>query len=466
MDSDKSAPPAAPQDLMPPPCMVVLVGASGSGKTTWSQARWPHHRALSSDAMRELLTDSERSQWASAQAFELMRHAARLRLELGQRVIIDATSARPEDRRQWLTLAREHGVPACAVWLDVPEQVCRERQSQRTRQVPDYAIARQLEELGETRALLEREGWDMILRVDEHMAPGEAECLKSWVPPALGPAGVLGVRSSAEACDIVGDVHGCYDELMALVQKLGWQPDGELHAHPEQRLLVFVGDLVDRGPKSAQVLDWSERMVAAGRALLVRGNHDDKLRRYLCGNKVKVDEHLQTTLDELEAMPAPQREDLTRRAIALIDASPMWALFGTQAQPRCGSEAALVVAHAAWKPSLMRAKEDKVRWFCLYGPSTGKKSEAGYPERLDWKTRYPEQAPLCVTGHTPFSGEVEVRQNTMCLDTACVFGERLTALRWPELEVVSVDALQVWAQNDGRVAEQPELVAYPPRGAR
>lgn len=444
---------------MAPPCVVVMVGASGSGKSTWSRAMWPETSVLSSDEVRQWLVDNENAQWANKQVFEVLEVAARARLELGRRVIIDATNAKKEDRKQWRALADEFGVPCAAVWFDIPQETCEARQETRERKVSARVIARQLGDLANVREQLEQERWDMIWRVDEDHAPGEHEELVAWSEPAARPAGVKGVRLGAKRCDIVGDVHGCHDELLALLDKLGWvATDDGLHHHPEDRLLVFVGDLVDRGPASVKVLEYANAMIEEGRAILVRGNHDDKLRRYLLGNKIKVDHHLQTTIDELDALDADTRAAVGERAIAMIERSPYWALLGSTSEDRADTEAELVVAHAAFKPSLMQSKEDKVRWFCLYGPSTGKKDERGYPERVDWTVRYPSRGPLCVTGHTPFSGPVEERNNTMCLDTACVFGFRLTALRWPEMELVDVPAREDYSGDSARVSARPTLV--------
>lgn len=445
-------------DWMSPPCVVVMVGASGSGKSTWSKARWPATSVLSSDELRVLLVDNENAQWANTQVFKVLEVAARARLELGRRVIVDATNARKEDRAQWRALAREFDVPCAAVWFDIGQEECEARQQTRERKVSARVISRQLEDLEGVSEQLTAEDWDMIWRVDSAHAPGEHAVIKAYQEPDVRPAGTMGVRLGAKRCDIVGDVHGCYDELMALLDKLGWQPDGKLHVHPEDRLLLFVGDLVDRGPASVPVLAYVDAMIEAKRAFLVRGNHDDKLRRYLLGNKVKVDAHLQTTVDELEALAQDERQRITERAIAMIEASPYWALVGSTEEHRADTEATLVIAHAAFKPSLMQSKEDKVRWFCMYGPTTGKKDARGYPERVDWTLRYPTSGALCVTGHTPFSGAVEERNNTMCLDTACVFGHRLTALRWPEMEIVEIEAARDYTGDSNRVEERPTLV--------
>ena len=98
----------------------------------------------------------------------------------------------------------------------------------------------------------------------------------------------------------------------------------------------------------------------------------------------------------------------------------------------------LVVAHAGLKQEMQGRGSGGVREFCLYGESTGETDEFGLPVRLDWAAEYRGPA-MVVYGHTPV---VEPRwlNNTVNIDTGCVFGGKLTALRYPEREFVSVPA--------------------------
>ena len=456
---------ASPWRLPASPYVLVLIGASGSGKSTWAHEELPWLRALSSDELRAVLTDDENHQGCSAEVFEQLERLAKLRLSYGRAVVIDATHTHEQARRRWLTLAHQAKVPAFALWFDASMPVCQARQQRRARRVPDHAIRRQLEELGSSQEAERRllaEPWDQLARVQvsEHTRSAP-QTLRGWSPPLTSRVDEHGVFIHRERLDLVGDVHGCLMELEALMLELGWRREPSWH-HPEQRLLVFVGDLVDRGPDSVGVMRLVAQLVEQQQAVLILGNHDDKVRRLMSGHAVKLDSHTQTTADELAALPAPERQALQSRAIALFEGAPLWALASPAPSPGpLGLGAQLAIAHAAWKPSLIGQKRDKVRWYCLYGPSTGKTDAYGLPERLDWKPRYPAQAPLCVVGHTPFDGPIVERHGTICLDTACVFGHRLSALRHPEGQIVSVPAQQRWSTHACPIEAAPRFAPDP-----
>jgi len=225
--------------------------------------------------------------------------------------------------------------------------------------------------------------------------------------------------------DLVGDVHGCRSELETLLAKLGW--DG-VH-HPERRTAVFVGDLVDRGPDTPGVLRLVMRMVAAGTALCVQGNHEAKLVRALLGAHVRVAHGLGQSLDQLEEQPAEFRE----RAVSFMAGLPTQLVL---------DEGRLVVAHAGLREDLHGIDSGRARSFALYGDTTGRSDEYGLPVRLPWQRDYRGEARV-VYGHTPVAA-AEWVNNTLCLDTGVVFGGRLTALRYPELEIVDVPAEREW----------------------
>ncbi len=447
------------------PALVVLMGIAGVGKSSWARARYPHEVACSSDMMRKLISDDEDNQFVTAEAWQVLTEVVMTRLSLGKRAIIDATHTKAEDRTQWLKIARAHNLPTQLVMFDIDPEESLVRQENRARKVPKRVLFRQYEDFNSTSAQeLQEEGWDRILRVTTQHQPGQAEVLYHSPPPRYRELPSFGARIIADdGYDLIGDVHGCKEELCLLLEKLGWRadPDEELNYLPPEskpsRCIIFVGDLTDRGPQSVEVVQLVHNLWRSERAYLVRGNHDDKLMRYLKGNKLKVDHHLQTTVDELEQLTDTQRARFTQDALALLEQSPFWAFLGRATESKAHTFAPVVVAHAAWKPSLMTAPKKMVKWFSLYGPSTGKTNENGYPERLDWRPRYPEDAPRCITGHTPYRGESTWVKNTLCIDTACVFGERLTAWQWPEERIVSQAALRTYCEHDGGIEEQPIL---------
>lgn len=409
---------------VPDLCLVVLIGTTGSGKSTFARRHFKPTEVLSSDFCRGLVADDENDQSASRDAFEVLHHIAGKRLAAGRLTVVDATSVQPEARRQLVRLAREHDVLPVAIVLDVPENVCRERNAAR----PDRAgmgahvIPRQRRELRRGLRGLSREGFRTV-----HHLRGTAEVDAAEV--------VLERRYNDLAhrtgpFDLVGDVHGCASELETLLTRLGYV-DG---VHPEGRTAVFVGDLVDRGPDSPGVLRRVMGMVEAGSALCVPGNHENKLGRLLHGRNVKVTHGLAETVEQLERAEAAE-PGFRERVRTFVDGLVShYVLDGGR----------LVVSHAGLPEKYHGRTSGRVRSFALYGDTTGETDEYGLPVRYPWAEDYRGRAAV-VYGHTP-TPEASWVNNTLCLDTGCVFGGRLTALRWPERELVDVPAERVWYQ--------------------
>ena len=239
--------------------------------------------------------------------------------------------------------------------------------------------------------------------------------------------------------DIIGDVHGCYDELLDLLALLGYQPGEMSHnvpalRHPQGRRVVFVGDLVDRGPKITETVTLARRMVEAGWAFCVPGNHDNKLLRYLRGHQVQIAHGLGASIAQIEALPEAERAHW----IAAYER-----FFGAMGTHLLLDGGQLVIAHAGIREADHGHDSPRIRAFTLYGLPTGEKDAQGLPIRVNWAADYTGAA-VVVYGHTPIAEPVW-QHNTINIDTGCVFGGRLTALRWPERELVSVPALRVYA---------------------
>lgn len=253
------------------------------------------------------------------------------------------------------------------------------------------------------------------------------------------------VRHERGAFDIIGDVHGCADELATLLGKLGYRVTWPSQADPATspglglpsvetppgRRIIFVGDLVDRGPRSADVLRLVLAMTRSGGALLVPGNHDMKFLRWLKGEKVAMTHGLDATVRSLEGAPP-------RLLVAVRDMlSALWSHLWLD-------EGRLAVAHAGLLEPMLGRATPRVRHFCLYGDTSGEKDANGLSIRYNWAADYSGSTAI-VYGHTPVA-DAEWQNNTICVDTACCFGGKLTALRWPEREIVSVPALATYAQ--------------------
>ncbi|MEX1046996.1 MAG: polynucleotide kinase-phosphatase [Actinomycetota bacterium] len=400
--------------------LVVLVGASGSGKSTFAARHFGKTEVLSSDFCRALVGDDENDQSVTAEAFKVLNFIAATRLELGKLTVVDATNVQQDSRKPLVQLARDHHVLPVAVVFDVPEKVCIDRNVSRPdRNFGSQVIRRQHSQLRRSLRSLEREGFRrvFVLRSVEEVEAVEIEREPSWTNRAAehGPF------------DIIGDVHGCFEELVELLGEMGWEVDTLAHtaSHPGSRKAVFLGDLVDRGPDSPGVLRLVMNMVSSGQAVCVPGNHENKLVRALKGRDVQVTHGLGETLEQLKAEPPAFSEEVRDFLDGLISHFVL-------------DDGHLVVAHAGMREEMQGRASGAVRSFALYGETTGETDEFGLPVRFPWASEYRGKA-MVVYGHTP-TPDTEWINNTICLDTGCVFGGRLTALRYPEREVVSVPA--------------------------
>jgi protein phosphatase len=413
---------------IPDMSLVALVGASGSGKSTFARKHFASTQILSSDFFRGLVSDDENNQSASAAAFDALHYVAGKRLEAGLVTVIDATNVQREPRGALVAMAKKHHVLPVAIVLDTPEQVCIERNAARPdRDFGEHVIRRHRNELRRSLRSLEKEGFRRVyvLRTEEEIDSAEIE-----IEPLLNDK-----RTETGPFDVIGDIHGCREELEELLGTLGYALERDAEgrpigaAHPEGRRAVFVGDLVDRGPDTPGVLRLVMGMVEAGTALCVCGNHEQKLVRALRGRNVRITHGLAESLDQLGVESEEFRKRAEQFCAGLIAHYVL-------------DEGRLVVSHAGLPENFHGRASGAVRSFALYGDTTGETDEYGLPVRYPWANDYRGRA-MVLYGHTP-TPIAEWVNGTMCLDTGVVFGGKLTALRYPEREVVSVAAHKVW----------------------
>jgi len=408
--------------------LVVLVGVTGSGKSTFARAHFKPTEVISSDFCRGLVADDDNDQSATPAAFELLHYIAGQRLAGGRLTVVDATNVQPEARRELVMLARAHDVLPVAIVLDLPEKLCAERNASRPdRDFGPHVLRRQRGQLRRSLAGLKREGFRTVhvLRTPEEVAAATITRTKLFSD----------LKDEAGPFDVIGDVHGCRAELEQLLTELGYilqhdaagRPVGA--RHPDGRRAIFVGDLVDRGPDTPGVLRLVMSMVAAGTAFCVAGNHEVKLLKALRGKNVRRSHGLDASMEQLELQTEEFRAEVDRFIDGLIG---HYVLDGGR----------LVVAHAGLIERYHGRASGRVREFCLYGQTTGETDEYGLPVRYPWAMEYRGQA-VVLYGHTPVPA-AEWLNNTMCLDTGCVFGGRLTALNYPERTTVSVSAARVY----------------------
>ena len=416
---------------IPELCLVALIGPTGSGKSSFASSHFKPTEVVSSDACRAMVADDATDQTATPDAFAVLNFIAATRLRAGRLTVIDATSVQPQARKSLVELARENDCLPMAIVLNMPEALCAARNKVRPdRSFPRRVVRQQAEQLRRSLRGLKREGFRQVfvLNSPEEVEAVTIERLPMWT----------NLQHEHGPFDIIGDVHGCFDELSTLLGDLGYEvetraeADGETGfsvTHPDGRKVVFLGDLVDRGPGVTKVLKLVMSMVADGAALCVAGNHESKLNRKLQGRNVQISHGLAESLAQLE-MESPAFQ---QRAAEFLDGLISHYVL---------DDGNLVVAHAGIKAEYQGRASARVREFCLYGETTGETDEFGLPVRLNWAAGYRGRATV-VYGHTPIM-EPAWLNNTLNIDTGCVFGGKLTALRYPEKELVSVPASRVY----------------------
>ncbi|MDR0464903.1 MAG: polynucleotide kinase-phosphatase [Treponema sp.] len=403
---------------IPELCVVALVGVSSSGKSTFSKTHFKSTEVLSSDYFRALLSDDENNQTVTSKAFETLYYVASKRLELGKLTVIDATNVQKHARAGVLRIAREQNCLSAAIVLDIPEKIIKERNAARPdRNLNWNIIARQSGELRKSVKQLQKEGFRhvYILSGEGEVANAEIVRVPLW----------NNKKEETGPFDIIGDIHGCFDELCELLIKLNYQVDFKSFTvnHPEGRKPVFLGDLCDRGPKNIEVLRLVMNMVKSGGAWCIAGNHDVKLLKKLNGKNVQLTHGLDITVQQMES----QSLDFVQEVKTFLDNLISHYVFD-------GGK--LVVSHAGLKEEYHGRSSGRVREFCLYGETTGETDEYGLPIRFPWANEYRGNA-LVVYGHIP-NPDAQIINNTACIDTGCVFGGSLSAYRYPEKEIVRV----------------------------
>jgi protein phosphatase len=315
--------------------LVVLIGPSGSGKSTFARRHFLPTEILSSDSCRGMVSDDENDQAATVDAFEVLHFIAAKRLALGKLAVVDATNVQREARAPLVHLAREYHCLPVAIVLNLPESVCHDRNRGRdNRNFGPHVIRQQCSQLRRSLRKLKDEGFRHVFVLDsvDEVAAATVERVPLWNDR----------RDDHGPFDIIGDVHGCATELEELLDRLGYLPaelasddsawGRKTFAHPQGRRAVFVGDLVDRGPRILDSLKLVRNMIACGSALCVPGNHDMKLMRKLRGRQVQITHGLAQTLAEIEALPDGTREALCRELADFLAtiAARRWLSTGTR----------------------------------------------------------------------------------------------------------------------------------------
>ncbi len=418
--------------ILPEFSLVLLIGSSGAGKSTFAKKHFIKSETVSSDFCRKLISDDENDQTVSSDAFDLLYSIVDKRLTHRKFTLVDATNLNAASRGQLKALAKKYHCKMVAIVFDLPKEICQQRNAARlNRIVPQEIIDKQYENLQIAIKQLATEKYRHIYYLRNESDLQNAYITKTKLN--------CNQKQLTGPFDIIGDIHGCYDELVALLNQLGYLIDHSLIdsdslavRHPENRMLIFIGDLVDRGPQSKKVMELVMNVTSQHAGLCVKGNHEDKFQRYLLGKNVQLTHGLEMTAKDYPL----SNDDMNAKAIAFLKKLVSHYVL---------DEGNLIVAHAGLKEEFQERDSGKVLSFALYGDTTGEIDEMGFPIRNDWAQAYHGKA-MVVYGHTPLI-EPQWINNTICIDTGCVFGGKLTALRYPEKQLVSVSAMKKYYEH-------------------
>ena len=455
---------------LPEKCLVLLMGASGCGKSTFAHKFFNKTEIVSSDECRGIVSNDENNQAATPDAFELLHFIVHKRLKNGKLTVVDATNVQSEARKALIKIADEHYMQTVGIVFNYEIETCFVRNQNRPeRQFGRNVVANHVRDLRRGLRGLGKEGVRHAYYFND---PQEADAFEGFDRIRMWPDRT----DEAGPFDIIGDVHGCYDELLELLNNLGYQveevdrkaeitlgdrpkrekindrPDPEVRdvpeyfrvSHPEGRKAIFVGDLNDRGPDSVGVMKLVLCMIKQGCGYMVPGNHDEKLYKKIIGKDVQMKHGLLETWTQIEQEPTDFQE-LWRR---FYESLPGHLVF---------DGGRLAVAHAGVKEEMIGRAHGRIRSFAHYGDTTGEIDEFGLPVRYPWALDYRGRTAV-VYGHTPVP-EAEWLNETIDIDTGCVFGGKLTALQWPEKTLVSVDARQTYFEPARPFLDGPTLSA-------
>jgi len=417
--------------VIPRPTVITLCGPSGSGKSTFAARNFPANWVLSSDKFRGLVCDDERNQDSSKDAFDLLYWILDARLRYGRTTIVDSTALTVQVRRELLQIVHRHDFAILLLLIDAPEKLCRERDAARIDPPPVGAkvVEKQFKLYQEVENNAQKEGFDQIIKLNQHEITNlqvEIVPLSLEKPEQCGPF------------DLIGDIHGCYDELCELLKKLGYQEENGIYRHPLGRRTVFLGDIVNRGPKNLEVLRLVNAMVKTDNALFIPGNHCYANYRYF-QRPESVDSN--STRNWIERLGTKEYLEVGELINALVKNAPPYLLL---------NQNKLVVAHAGIEEHMIGKLTPRIFNFCLNGEILI--TPDGNKQRKNWAENY-RGKPLVVYGHTPTTKLFpEFRNNTVNLDQGCVYGGRLSAMRYPEMEFIQVNVHAAYAERKKRGA--------------
>ncbi|MEH7178152.1 polynucleotide kinase-phosphatase [Neobacillus vireti] len=445
--------------------IVLLVGPSNTGKTTLLNQLIQENQILaseviSSDQFRVLVSDIEFISWngrpkdesdalfheyqqISSAAFDAMDYVISKRCKLNKLTFIDATHLREEEHEKYLQMGKKYHVPVIAIVLNISETELLRRDAERDFSRGRNRIKQQYQHFKNTLRFIKKKHYRRVYLLGED----ELEVLN--VSRLENPLFI----ELDNGIDFIGDIHGCYEEFLEILSKLGYQENDEgYYIHPEGRKILSLGDVLSRGSRSIETLQFFQKHVAAGHAYMIDSNHGWKIARWLEGKNVKMahgDENVAAEFEEYERKNGTEETEKLKEQIKelLLEAKSHYII-------RKNGVNAVVAVHAGIKDHYIGKQSHRISDFCRYGDTDGL-DENGKPIRKDWSISH-KSSELIIWGHDPKPQPLLVN-NTLNIDQGVVFGGTLTAYRYPEKQFVSVKAKQDYANVPDNPLKEWEL---------
>ncbi len=426
--------------------IILCVGPSNSGKTTllqsWIQTQQvKSSEVVSSDDYRERVGDLRFLDWKnrprdeasslmeqyriqSTEAFQTMDAIIESRCRLNKLTIVDATHLHPSDRERYRNIARSHHLPILTLVFHTKEATLLLRDSERDEPRGKKRVKQQLQTFKQQLRLLKKERYARSYSIYED------ETVR-LIRPVTSPIEL----DVGKGLDIVGDIHGCFDEFLILLHKLGYQQNtAGFYIHPEGRKILSLGDIMSRGPKSLQTLQFFYNHIQAGLAYMVDSNHGWKIARWLDGKQVQLthgdDKVEQEFLAYEHAHGVEKAAKLKEQLKDLLLKAPSHYVL------KKNGVATAVCVHAGIRDEWIGKQSHEISDIARYGETDGF-DDAHKPIRKDWTVHH-KTNPLIIWGHDPRKKAMTVN-GTLNIDQGAVFGGELTAFRYPERDLLSVD---------------------------
>ncbi|MDN4492918.1 polynucleotide kinase-phosphatase [Ureibacillus aquaedulcis] len=430
--------------VLPYAGIVLLVGPSNSGKSTFlkqliDKGQILPSEIISSDEFRVRVSNLEFIDWAhrwkdvseslyndyqriSAEAFSLMEATIEARCRLNKLTFVDATHLYPDDRKRYIEFGKKHHVPVVTLVLDVNQDVLLERDKKRENPRGTKRIKQQYQVFKREKRFIKKEGYLETYFISD---TNETEVSRRNSNPLY-----LEIENGI---DIIGDIHGCYDEMIQLLEQLGYEKNAEeLYVHPEGRKFLSLGDIMSRGPESLKTMSFFLHHVNENLAYMIDSNHGWKIARWLDGKNVTLAHGDELVAEDFKQYKDKEKiEQLKHELKTFLLKAPSHYVLTKQGIPT------LVCTHAGIKDEFIGKQSDDISDFCRYGDHEGV-NETGRPIRKDW-TIHHKTSTLIVWGHDPKPKPLVIN-NTINIDQGVVFGGELTAFRYPEKEFVAVQA--------------------------